>query len=625
MKRLGVFLLTALAVSMAGAQWVEVNTGPGVWQGIYFVDSLNGWITSGVSNGCARTRDGGRTWTLLLPEVPPQAVGWNAVYFADTLHGIMAGSSGYGNGPGVIIRTTDGGQTWTQVTHPASNSRWEEIAVVGDSLWVVGSYWENSQSYYGLILRTPVSSLFSPAPIQWTFYQYPQFGTFYEVWVVSPQNVWIAGGRPVTLVRTTDGGATFINERDKLPAGLSRRVAELVFADSMHGWLSIDALPASSYATTNGGETWNFQTSWETWPAFVISDSGELFAADVDINGPPPVNGRIWKSTNYGASWVHIVDGVVNSDVANSFRLSNRHMWFVGGSSVWYYQYVEPPVVQPIPADTLRAGSVRQRQVQAQGMGLRYGLINSPSWVRVDTLTGLITEHPQLPDTGSFTITVQVRDTVWQTAFTSYNVWVKANHPPVLVGPGPDTVAIVDSLYRWQAEIEDYDGDPVAVDSFMLPPPLLLTFDPRPIVVEGIFRAVDSGRVYQCYLGLVDTLGGRLDISWTIHVRRPTSVQLADDRIPKEFALKQNYPNPFNPTTTIAFALPKQETVTLQVFDLLGRQVATLIDGKKLIPGTYEITWDGKDRYGAQAASGVYLYRIQTNSFSAIKKMVLLR
>ncbi len=105
----------------------------------------------------------------------------------------------------------------------------------------------------------------------------------------------------------------------------------------------------------------------------------------------------------------------------------------------------------------------------------------------------------------------------------------------------------------------------------------------------------------------------------------PTDVQPVDDRIPKEFALKQNFPNPFNPTTTIAFSLPKQETVTLQVFDMLGRLVTTLVDGKDLIPGNYEIVWDGKDRNNVQAATGVYLYRIQTNSFTAVKKMVMVK
>lgn len=105
----------------------------------------------------------------------------------------------------------------------------------------------------------------------------------------------------------------------------------------------------------------------------------------------------------------------------------------------------------------------------------------------------------------------------------------------------------------------------------------------------------------------------------------PMEVELASHEIPKEFALKQNYPNPFNPTTTIAFSLPKQERVTLQVFDMLGRLVATLVDNKELIPGTYTIVWDGKDENGTTPASGVYLYRIRTDSYSAVKKMVMLK
>lgn len=105
----------------------------------------------------------------------------------------------------------------------------------------------------------------------------------------------------------------------------------------------------------------------------------------------------------------------------------------------------------------------------------------------------------------------------------------------------------------------------------------------------------------------------------------PTDVKLADNGIPREFALNQNYPNPFNPSTTISFALPKQEVVTIAIYDITGRYIAAVVDGKDLSAGNYNVTWDGKDKSGARAASGVYLYRLQTSSFSSVKKMVMLK
>jgi hypothetical protein len=94
--------------------------------------------------------------------------------------------------------------------------------------------------------------------------------------------------------------------------------------------------------------------------------------------------------------------------------------------------------------------------------------------------------------------------------------------------------------------------------------------------------------------------------------------------LPKEFALDQNYPNPFNPSTVIRFALPQEEFVRLDVYDITGSLVKTLVD-QTLRAGTMEVTWDGSNRTGAKVASGVYLYRLQAGDFTSIKKMVMLK
>jgi hypothetical protein len=92
-----------------------------------------------------------------------------------------------------------------------------------------------------------------------------------------------------------------------------------------------------------------------------------------------------------------------------------------------------------------------------------------------------------------------------------------------------------------------------------------------------------------------------------------------DAELPNRFALQQNYPNPFNPSTTIQFALPQSEHVTLTVHDVLGREVAVLIDGK-CAAGTYNALWDAHGQ-----ASGVYFYRLSGGSYVQAKKMLLLR
>ena len=89
--------------------------------------------------------------------------------------------------------------------------------------------------------------------------------------------------------------------------------------------------------------------------------------------------------------------------------------------------------------------------------------------------------------------------------------------------------------------------------------------------------------------------------------------------VPTEFQLDQNYPNPFNPTTTIRFTLPKSSPVILKVFDMMGREVASLVD-QTLPIGEYEVEFDAKG-----LASGTYFYRIETEGFIRAKKLTLLK
>ena len=93
---------------------------------------------------------------------------------------------------------------------------------------------------------------------------------------------------------------------------------------------------------------------------------------------------------------------------------------------------------------------------------------------------------------------------------------------------------------------------------------------------------------------------------------------------PAEFALFDPVPNPFNPSTTLSFALPTTSRVKLEVFDVRGQLVATLLDERRSA-GVHHVTWNARDRSGQAVASGVYLCRIQAGSFTDTKRMVLLK
>jgi len=109
----------------------------------------------------------------------------------------------------------------------------------------------------------------------------------------------------------------------------------------------------------------------------------------------------------------------------------------------------------------------------------------------------------------------------------------------------------------------------------------------------------------------------------------PTVVSVEDEInpeniLPDAYALEQNYPNPFNPETRIRYAVPEPGHVTLKIYRIDGQLVRTLQDANQS-PGRYERIWDGNNEFGNKVSSGVYFYRLQSNNFSQVRKMILLK
>jgi hypothetical protein len=106
--------------------------------------------------------------------------------------------------------------------------------------------------------------------------------------------------------------------------------------------------------------------------------------------------------------------------------------------------------------------------------------------------------------------------------------------------------------------------------------------------------------------------------------KRPISeiiigINKISSEIPEAYNLNQNYPNPFNPTTNIKYQIPRAGYVTLKVFDILGKEIKTLVNEKQT-PGVYEVTFDGSN-----LTSGIYFYKLTADDFSEVKKMTLIK
>ena len=142
------------------------------------------------------------------------------------------------------------------------------------------------------------------------------------------------------------------------------------------------------------------------------------------------------------------------------------------------------------------------------------------------------------------------------------------------------------------------------------------------LVYEGSFSGVFPLRLFfnsnEIYLGYNFYSYYGLSVR-CINEYEFTSVEDAQYKLPTDFSLQQNFPNPFNPTTTINYSVPKSGIVKIKVYDLLGKEVATLVNENKPT-GNYSVQFNA-----VKLVSGVYFYRMEAGSFSQTKKLLLVK
>jgi hypothetical protein len=190
------------------------------------------------------------------------------------------------------------------------------------------------------------------------------------------------------------------------------------------------------------------------------------------------------------------------------------------------------------------------------------------------------------------------------------------NHAPVITSI-PDTMAIPDSLYKYQVIAEDRDADTL---TYRLITDLdILSIDSTSGIIQGTPDVSLIGD-HDITVEVDDGNGGLATQSYTLTIDHASGLDASGNMRPSEFMLSQNYPNPFNPTTTIEFSIPKGEFVTLKIFNVLGQEAATLVS-ENMQAGNYQVEWDASG-----FASGVYYYYITAGGeFQEVKKMILIR
>jgi hypothetical protein len=251
------------------------------------------------------------------------------------------------------------------------------------------------------------------------------------------------------------------------------------------------------------------------------------------------------------------------------------------------------------------------------GQTLTYTLSSAPAGATI-TSAGAFSFTPTATSPRLSVITAVVSDgSLTDTAKATITV----NHKPVYITKTPSTLTTVsqNNIGAFTVRAKDVDGFAIQYTwkengAVVKGPGTDSTYSKRYTDAHGTAKVVRV--IYATVAGLKDST----DWSFTI-----TDVEKDPFGIPTEFALGQNYPNPFNPTTTIRFDLPKEAPVTMEVYNVLGVRVRTLLAGETVSAGRHTMMWDGRDDNGNSAPSGVYLYRINANDFHASKKMTLLK
>jgi photosystem II stability/assembly factor-like uncharacterized protein len=218
----------------------------------------------------------------------------------------------------------------------------------------------------------------------------------------------------------------------------------------------------------------------------------------------------------------------------------------------------------------------------------------------------------------------------WETIFTNYNSYsLSLSNNTVYLGTSNGVYQSTDFGASWNlCGLSNYSISQI----FSIGSHLLANTN------GGFFRSNDGGKTWNnINIGLenINTIslgGGNLfavtyissanGVSKGILWERPfidvmTSIN-KEEKLPINYALSQNYPNPFNPSTVISYQIPKASHVLLKIYDVLGREVSTLVD-KEQVPGNYKAEFKG------QISSGVYFYRLTAGDFSQTKKMLMLK
>ena len=422
---------------------------------------------------------------------------------------------------------------------------------------------------------------------QWTFVStLPTPQNINSISVVNQNVIWVACDN-ATLYKSTNGGVNWVSRGAGLPAGNLYGISAL---DTSNCW--VGTVNGSIYRTSNGGLNWTLQFSL----AGSFTNGIKMFNSNYGVyQGDPTGNGQPYQfryTTNGGTNWILSPNAPI---ATNEFGVINAWDW-TDTSHFWIGS-----------ANT--TASATSAKVYKTSIGFGGGGWTSATLPGAGGTAGLYYQAIGFTDNNNGMAGSNGSD-IKRTTDGGVTWSTVTNPPGVTAFAAINFNALKDGSNTIRVSISDG-----TTNYCFRTTNLGAAWTAETLPAQGQTNGLQDMEFLSSTLGFA---GGNLGTF--LRYGNPSGITQLNSEIPVQYNLEQNYPNPFNPTTTINFSIPTSSKVTLKIYNTLGKEVATLVDGFKYA-GNYSFEFNAS----SDLTSGMYFYTLTSDNFTATKKLMLVK